>query len=341
MARRRPDRLSWAPFFPLSPIPHVTDTLDPQPWMNAPATRAVIEALELKGGRGCARFVGGCVRNAVLGREIDDIDIATTLTPNEATAALEARSLKVAPTGVEHGTVTAVSDHRPFEITTLRRDVSTDGRRAVVAFTTDWAEDAMRRDFRLNALYLDTDGRLYDPTGEGLADAKAGRIVFVGDPMVRIREDYLRILRFFRFLAWFGRGEPDTAALQACRALKGMLSGRSAASSAVFTSCGIMAASLSSASISPRPASTSIRPSRRFRSFTNGRQAESTLVAAISRSDRRGSLAARSFSTSFWVRSAERPESMPLSARQACSAAVSGSPRPNQARKRKNLRMRR
>ena len=196
--------------------------------MTAPATRAVIEALEARGGGGCARFVGGCVRNAVLGRDIDDIDIATTLTPDEATAALEARNLRVAPTGVEHGTVTAISDHQPFEITTLRRDVSTDGRRAVVAFTTDWTEDAMRRDFRLNALYLDPDGVLYDPTGEGLADAKAGRIVFVGDPMVRIREDYLRILRFFRFLAWFGRGEPDTAGLQACRALKGTLSGRSA-----------------------------------------------------------------------------------------------------------------
>jgi poly(A) polymerase len=196
--------------------------------MTAPATRAVFEALEARGGPGCARFVGGCVRNALLGRAIDDIDIATTLTPDEATAAFEARRIKVAPTGVEHGTVTAVADHQPFEVTTLRRDVSTDGRRAVVAFTTDWAEDAMRRDFRLNALYLDVEGRLYDPTGEGVADAKAGRIVFVGDPMVRIREDYLRILRFFRFLAWFGRGEPDKAALQACQALKGMLSGRSA-----------------------------------------------------------------------------------------------------------------
>jgi poly(A) polymerase len=196
--------------------------------MTAPATRAVIGALEARGGAGCARFVGGCVRNALLGRTIDDIDIATTLTPDEATAAFEARGIKVAPTGVEHGTVTAISEHQPFEVTTLRRDVSTDGRRAVVAFTTDWAEDAMRRDFRLNALYLDMEGRLYDPTGEGVADARAGRIVFVGDPMVRIREDYLRILRFFRFLAWFGQGEPDKAALQACQALKGMLSGRSA-----------------------------------------------------------------------------------------------------------------
>ena len=204
------------------------DSLDLQPWMTLPATRAVIAALEAQGGPGCARFVGGCVRNAVLGREVDDIDIATTLTPDEATSALQTKGLRVAPTGVEHGTVTAISEHRPYEITTLRRDVSTDGRRAVVAFSTDWAEDAMRRDFRLNALYLDPEGRLYDPTGEGLADAHAGRIVFVGDAMVRIREDYLRILRFFRFLAWFGQGEPDAAAVEACRALKETLSGRSA-----------------------------------------------------------------------------------------------------------------
>ena len=196
--------------------------------MTAPPTRAVVEALEARGGEGCARFVGGCVRNAVLGQGIDDIDIATVLTPDEATEALELQGIRVVPTGVEHGTVTAVADHRPFEITTLRRDVSTDGRRAVVAFTTDWAEDAQRRDFRLNALYLDPDGRLFDPTGQGVADARAGRIVFVGDPMIRIREDYLRILRFFRFYAWYGRGEPDKAALDACRALKGMLSARTA-----------------------------------------------------------------------------------------------------------------
>jgi poly(A) polymerase len=209
-------------------VPLVTDTLELQPWMTAPDTRAVVEALEAKGGPGCARFVGGCVRNALLGRAIDDIDIATVLTPDAATGALEQRGIKVVPTGVEHGTVTAVADHRPFEITTLRRDVSTDGRRAVVAFTADWAEDAQRRDFRLNALYLDPEGQLYDPTGEGVADAHAGRIVFVGDPMVRIREDYLRILRFFRFYAWFGKGEPDKAAVDACRALKGMLQARTA-----------------------------------------------------------------------------------------------------------------
>ncbi len=206
----------------------MSDSLPIQPWMTAPSTRAVIHALETAGGAGSARFVGGCVRDAVIGRPVDDIDIATTLTPDQATAALDAAGIRVAPTGVEHGTVTAIADHQPFEITTLRRDVSTDGRRAVVAFTTDWDEDARRRDFRLNALYADPDGQLYDPTGHGLEDARAGRIIFVGDPLARVREDYLRILRFFRFHAWFGRGEPDAAALAACRALKGMLAGRSA-----------------------------------------------------------------------------------------------------------------
>jgi len=188
--------------------------------MTAPATRRVFAALEARGGAGCARFVGGCVRNALLGRPVDDLDIATVLTPEEARAALEAAGVRVVPTGLDHGTVTAVADHQPFEITTLRRDVETDGRRAVVAFTTDWGEDAERRDFRLNALYAAPDGTLFDPTGGGLEDARAGRIVFVGDPETRIREDYLRILRFFRFYAWFGRGPPDAAGLEACRSLK-------------------------------------------------------------------------------------------------------------------------
>lgn len=196
--------------------------------MELPSTRAVMEALEGRGYAGCARFVGGCVRNTLLNQPIDDIDIATTLTPDQVTEALEAAGIKVVPTGVDHGTVTAISGGKPYEITTLRRDVSTDGRRAVVAFTQNWEEDAVRRDFRLNALYADGDGRIYDPTGEGVADAKAGRIVFVGDAMTRIREDYLRILRFFRFQAWYGRGEPDAKALAACKALKGMLSGRAA-----------------------------------------------------------------------------------------------------------------
>ena len=197
----------------------MTVRIDDQPWLTASATRAVMAALEAAGGPGCARFVGGCVRNALIGAPVADIDIATTLKPEETDRAIRAAGLKAVPTGIAHGTVTAVSERRPFEITTLRRDVSTDGRNATVAFTDDWAEDAARRDFRLNALYADREGRVFDPTGEGLADAAAGRIVFVGDPGTRIREDYLRILRFFRFFAWYGRGEPDAAALEACRAL--------------------------------------------------------------------------------------------------------------------------
>lgn len=191
-----------------------------QPWLTAPATHAVMQALEAAGGPGCARFVGGCVRNSLLGQAVDDIDIATTLQPQETIAALKAAGLKAVPTGVEHGTVTGVSERRPYEITTLRRDVETDGRRAVVAFTHDWAEDAARRDFRLNALYADAAGQVFDPTGGGLADAAAGRIVFVGEAETRIREDYLRILRFFRFYAWYGRGAPDADGLAACAALK-------------------------------------------------------------------------------------------------------------------------
>ncbi len=204
------------------------ESLGALPWMTRPETRAVIEALEAAGGPGCARFVGGCVRNAILKRPITDIDIATTLTPDMVTEALTAAGLKAVPTGVEHGTVTGIARGKPYEITTLRRDVETDGRRAVVAFTTDWAEDAMRRDFRLNALYADPNGRIYDPTAGGLADARAGRIVFVGDAATRIREDALRILRFFRFLAWYGRGGPDPAGLAAVSALRGLIGGLSA-----------------------------------------------------------------------------------------------------------------
>ena len=198
----------------------MTDTIGPRPWMTAPETVAVLDALEAAGGDDCARFVGGCVRNAVLNRPADDIDIATRLAPEAVTRALEAAGLRAVPTGVEHGTVTAISGRKPFEITTLRRDVETDGRRAVVAFTEDWAEDAQRRDFTLNALYARRDGSIFDATGHGVADAQAGRIVFVGEPEARIREDYLRILRFFRFFAWYGRGEPDAGALSACAALK-------------------------------------------------------------------------------------------------------------------------
>ena len=194
-------------------------TLAAQPWLTAPETVAVLDALEAAGGSGCVRFVGGSVRNALMGQPVDDIDLATTLPPDAVVAALKAAGIKVVPTGLAHGTVTAVSERRPHEITTLRRDVSTDGRNATVAFTDDWAEDAARRDFRLNALYADRHGTVFDPTGHGVADAAEGRIVFVGDPETRIAEDYLRILRFFRFFAWYGRGDPDPAGLAACDAM--------------------------------------------------------------------------------------------------------------------------
>lgn len=189
-----------------------------QQWLEAASTVAVLDALAAAGGEG--RFVGGCVRDALIGRPVADIDIATPMRPGEVLAAVEAAGLKAVPTGIEHGTVTVVSGGRPHEVTTLRRDVSTDGRRATVAFTDDWAEDAARRDFRLNALYADRTGLVFDPTGQGVADALEGRIIFVGEPEQRIREDYLRILRFFRFTAWFGRDEADRTALAACAALK-------------------------------------------------------------------------------------------------------------------------
>ena len=165
---------------------------------------------------GCARFVGGCVRNTIMGRDVDDIDIATQLEPEQTLKALEAAGIRAIPTGLDHGTVTAIVDGQPFEITSLRRDVETDGRRAVVAFTIDWSEDAQRRDFRLNALYASPDGEVFDPVGGGLEDAKTGRVVFIGDPDARLREDYLRILRFFRFNAWYGAGI-DRDGLAACQ----------------------------------------------------------------------------------------------------------------------------
>lgn len=205
----------------------MTDSLGQPHWIVAPETRAVLDALEAEGGADCARFVGGSVRNALVGRGIDDIDIATTLTPDVVTRALARAGLRAVPTGIDHGTVTAISNHRPYEITTLRRDVSTDGRRATVAFTDDWALDAQRRDFTLNALYARRDGTIFDPTGHGVADARAGRIVFVGEAEQRLREDHLRNLRYFRFYAWFGKAPADATALAACSALKDGVDGLS------------------------------------------------------------------------------------------------------------------
>ena len=193
--------------------------IPPQPWMEEPATRRLFEALAQAGI--AARFVGGCVRDALiapgLGHPIADIDLATPARPEEVAAALDKAGIKVVPTGIAHGTVTAVVPPRHYEITTLRHDVETDGRHARVAFDADWAEDAARRDFTINAIYLDPDGTVHDPVG-GLADLAAGRVRFVGDPPTRIAEDVLRVLRYYRFAARFGSGKGDPAARAACRA---------------------------------------------------------------------------------------------------------------------------
>ncbi len=183
-------------------------------WLTKASTLAVLSAFE-PFKPGSIRFVGGCVRNTIMNRSVDDIDIATQLSPDETLAALEAANVRAIPTGIEHGTITAVIDGEAFEITSLRKDVETDGRRAVVSFTQDWATDAERRDFRLNALYAAPDGEVFDPTGGGYDDALAGRVIFIGDADTRLREDYLRILRFFRFNAWYG-AEIDAAGLAAC-----------------------------------------------------------------------------------------------------------------------------
>src|SRR6202023_61887 len=187
----------------------------PQPWMVEPATQAVLAALAAGGVE--ARFVGGSVRDASLGRPISDIDIATPAPPERIIELLEKRGIKVVPTGLAHGTDTAVVPPRHYEITTLRRDVETYGRRARVAFDADWAEDAARRDFTINAIYLDPDGPSHDPVG-GVADLAAHRVRFVGEPAQRIAEDVLRVLRYYRFEARFGTGTGDPQARAACHA---------------------------------------------------------------------------------------------------------------------------
>lgn len=199
--------------------------LDPSKhaFLSAPDTVAVMEALS-PGDTDRARIVGGAVRNALQGRAVDDVDIATQLTPQETMEALKTAGIRAIPTGLDHGTITAVVDGKPFEITSLRKDVSTDGRRAVVAFTTDWALDASRRDFRLNAIYARRDGSLYDPY-DGVADALAHRVVFIGDADQRLAEDVLRILRFYRFNAWYGAdldAEGHAACMRAAPKLKAL-----------------------------------------------------------------------------------------------------------------------
>ena len=185
-------------------------------WLTRPETRAVLDALRQDGFE--ARIVGGAVRNALMDLPVKDLDIATTAPPEDVVRLAEAANLRVVPTGVAHGTVTIISGRQPFEVTTLRRDIETFGRHARVTFTSDWAEDAARRDFTLNALYCDAAGTLHDPLG-GYADLVARRVRFIGRAEDRIREDYLRILRFFRFTAEYADGAPDAAGLDASVAL--------------------------------------------------------------------------------------------------------------------------
>jgi poly(A) polymerase len=190
--------------------------LDAVKWRKKRGMARVLDALGA--AEGLTRYVGGAVRDDLLGLPINDFDLATRIAPEEVVERLERARIKAVPTGIDHGTVTAVSDGHPFEITTLRRDVSTDGRRATVAFTDDWKEDAARRDFTINALFADPlTGELFDYFG-GLADLEQRHVRFIGDPFQRIAEDHLRILRFFRFHARFDAGTPDEAALDACTA---------------------------------------------------------------------------------------------------------------------------
>ena len=193
--------------------------LTQQPWLTAASSRLVLGALANDGAT--PRFVGGCVRDGLLGRASTDLDIAIDQLPEDSMRLLEAAAIKVIPTGLKHGTITALAKGQHFEITTLRVDVETFGRHARVAFTDDWQLDAARRDFTINAIYTDRDGQLYDPVG-GQADLAAGLVRFVGDAAQRITEDKLRILRFFRFFALYGRGGPDAAALACAAAAPGI-----------------------------------------------------------------------------------------------------------------------
>jgi poly(A) polymerase len=186
------------------------------PWRHRAGMDRLLAALDARGA--ATRFVGGCVRDALLDLEQSDVDLATRLTPDEVLKRLETARIKAVPTGIAHGTITAVVAGQPVEVTTLRRDVATDGRRATNAFTDDWKEDAARRDFTINALSADPlTGEVFDYF-EGLDDLADRRVRFIGDPLQRIAEDHLRILRFFRFHARFGADAPDPEGLDACAA---------------------------------------------------------------------------------------------------------------------------
>src|ERR1700704_5337679 len=189
-------------------------------WLRDGAPAKLLALLDSDGEE--ARVVGGAVRNRLPAEPVGDVDIATTATPDEVIARVEAAGFKAVPTGIEHGTITVVAGGRPHEVTTLREDIETDGRHATVAFGRDWRRDAERRDFTMNALSVARDGTVHDHVG-GLDDIRARRVRFIGNPASRIAEDYLRILRFFRFHAAYGEGAPDAAGLAACIAARGEL----------------------------------------------------------------------------------------------------------------------
>ncbi|MCX7305788.1 MAG: CCA tRNA nucleotidyltransferase [Hyphomicrobiales bacterium] len=186
-------------------------------WLQGADLQRLLAALNANGEE--ARIVGGAVRNALLGQAVADVDVATTTLPEETVRRAERAGFRTVPTGIEHGTVTVVAGGKGYEVTTLRADAETDGRRAKVMFGRDWRADAERRDFTINALYAEADGTVIDLVG-GLADLESGTLRFIGDAETRIKEDYLRILRFFRFFAWYGTGRPDAEGLKACARLK-------------------------------------------------------------------------------------------------------------------------
>lgn len=200
-------------------------TVAGEEWFKEAALRRVLDLLNAGGGE--ARIVGGAVRNSLMGLGVADIDIATTLLPDEVMARAAKDGIKAVPTGIAHGTVTLVVDGKPFEVTTLRKDVETDGRHASVAFSTDWQTDADRRDLTINALYAKADGEVVDLVG-GLPDIETRTVRFIGDAATRIAEDHLRILRYFRFFAYYGSGRPDAAGLRACAAARSKLGSLSA-----------------------------------------------------------------------------------------------------------------
>lgn len=189
-------------------------------WFEKPALKRIFALLNADGGE--VRIVGGAVRNALMDLPVVDVDLATTLTPDVVVARAKAAGIKAVPTGIEHGTVTLVIDGEGFEVTTLRRDVETNGRHAQVAFGTDWQTDAERRDLTINALYADEKGEIIDLI-DGLPDIETGTVRFIGDAAMRISEDYLRILRFFRFFAHYGSGRPDADGLRASARAKDKL----------------------------------------------------------------------------------------------------------------------